>query len=204
MIRKSIEQDAQYFVTIKNQLPLPFDNQSTQTGGFLLGTNIDTYKFYIKNGNCLTATTNNQIIGFGIVLPNRFVKNSDLWNKRKSVNWTIDLMDLENSNISFIEQLAFLKGHNRSSMLLAYHLAKSAFDNDTEFLLTTTVVKPIFNSAAIPYINVIGGIKIGNIDEVYPVAGAINSDIYLIRKATFFESVKNLPFYDFLESSIIR
>lgn len=201
MIRKSILQDAQSFIAIKNKLPLPSENESTTKGGFLLGTDIDTYMFYIKNGSCLTAIVNNKIVGFGIVLPNQLVKNSPLWKKRKQVNWVININDLENNTISYIEQLAFLKGHRKLSLLLSYNLVKMAFDNGSGFILTTTVKKPIHNLAAIPYIKAIGGLLIGHIDETYPVVGTINSDIYQISKSDFYKKRKQLSFFNFLKNN---
>lgn len=200
-IRKSIIQDAQYFVSIKNKLPLPSGNENSTKGGFLLGTDIDTYQFYIENGHCLTAVVAGQIVGFGIVLPNHLVKKSELWEKRKSVDWNIDINDLEHSTVSYIEQLAFLKGHRKLSILLSYNLANTAFNNGSYFMLTTTVKKPTLNLAAIPFIKAIGGTLIGNIDETYPTVGNINSDIYLIDKTTFYKKVKQLSFYAFLKSN---
>jgi len=200
-IRKSTLQDAQHFVRIKNKLPLPKENKNTTQGGFLLGTDIDTYKFYIKNGHCLTAIINSEIVGFGIIIPNQLVKRSELWEKRKKVKWTININDLENNNVSYIEQLAFLKGHNKLSIVLSYNLIKMGFSKGANFMLTTTVKKPIVNAAAIPYIKSIGGFKIGNIDEIYPGIGNINSDIYLIKKNTFYKKIKELSFYDLLKSN---
>ncbi|RUA08224.1 MAG: hypothetical protein DSY82_07295 [Flavobacteriia bacterium] len=200
-IRKSILQDAQHFVRIKNKLPLPKENKDTTQGGFLLGTDINTYKFYIENGYCLTGVIKGKIVGFGILLPNQIVKSSELWEKRKKVNWTININDLENNNVSFIEQLAFLRGHRKLSLVLSYNLVKTGFDKGADFILTTTVQKPIINTAAIPYIKSIGGFKIGNIDEIYPKIGNINSDIYLIKKNSFYKKIKELSFYELLKSN---
>ncbi len=201
IIRKSELQDAPHFVRIKNALPLPATTNATKNGGFLLGTDIPTYQFYIEHGSCLTAEKDGKIIGFGIVLPNHIIRESELWKKRNSVNWAINIRLLEQSNIAYFEQLAFIQGRRKISMQLAYQVAKSAFDKGAEFILTTTVNKPIANKAAIPYITAIGGRKIGNIDETYPQVGAINSDIYLIAKNDFFNKLKKLPYYPILTSN---
>jgi hypothetical protein len=200
-IRKSTLQDAQDFVRIKNKLPISKENKNTKQGGFLLGTDNSTYKVYIENGHCLTAIVDDEIVGFGIILPNQLVRNSELWKKRHLVNWSINFNDIEYKNVSYIEQLAFLKGNRKLSIILSYNLVKSVFDSGSDFILTTTVKKPIKNTAAIPYIKSIGGIKIGNIDEVYPTVGAINSDIYLIEKETFHKKIKELSLFGFLKSN---
>ncbi len=199
-IRKSILQDAGHFVRIKNQLPLPAENTETARGGFLLGTGIDTYKFYIENGYCLTALDRDKIVGFGIILPKKIVEKSELWEKRNTVKWRVDFRKIENKNLGYIEQLAFVKTYRKLSAILSYNLVKKGFETGADYLLTTTVRKPVTNTAAIPYIKSIGGIKIGNIDEHYPEAGNINSDIYLMEKNLFFKKIKELPFYNFLKS----
>jgi hypothetical protein len=200
-IRKSTVKDAQDFVQIKTKLPIPKNKESAKQGGFLLGTDINTYKFYIENGNCLSAIFNNEIVGFGIILPNQLVIKNDLWEKRKQVNWSINFEEIENSNVSYLEQLAFLRGHRKLSLILSYNLVKSVFDNGSDYILTTTVKEPIMNVAAIPYISAIGGYRIGNIDEDYPSVGRINSNIYLIEKEIFYKKIKELSFYDFLKSN---
>lgn len=200
-IRKSTLDDAHGFVRIKNKLPISKENKYTKQGGFLLGTDYRTYKVYIENGHCLTAIVDDEIVGFGIILPHHLVKNSELWKKRHLVNWSINFNDIEYKNVSYIEQLAFLKGNRKLSVILSYNLVKSVFDSGTDFILTTTVKKPIMNTAAIPYIKSIGGVKIGNIDEFYPTVGTINSDIYLIEKDTFHKKIKELSLFGFLRSN---
>jgi len=197
-IRKSTLEDAEHFIRIKESLPLSTQNNHSQQGGFLLGTDIATYKFYISHGICFTAIASNEVVGFGIILPNELVKQSELWEKRKTVKWSIDLAKLESSNIAYLEQMAFLKGNRKLTLVLSYNLVHAAFKHGADYILTTTVKEPVANEAAIPLIKAVGGKKVGNIDEVYPQVGAINSDIYLIDKTTFYRSIKNLLSHDFL------
>ncbi len=184
-IRKSVAEDAKHFMAIKNQLSLNNATDTTMDGGFILGTDLNTYQFYVENGICLTATNNNKIVGYGIVLPFTLVKQSELWLKRKSVQWDIELEEIETKNIAYFEQLAFLKGNRKLSMLLAYKISKTAFDDGADYILTTTVKEPILNLAAVPYIKGVGGKLVGRIDEVYPNYSNIISDIYLISKSDF-------------------
>jgi len=196
-IRRSILEDASEFIKIKERLPLSTQDDHNNQGGFLLGTDIETYKFYISHGICLTAIAD-EVVGFGIMLPNAIVKQSELWEKRKYVDWSVDLKTLENSNISYLEQMAFLKGHKKLTLILAYNLLHDAFEKGAEYVLTTTVRKPVINVAAVPLILAAGGKKVGNIDEIYPQIGDINSDIYLMGKETFYERVKRRTSYSFL------
>ena len=198
-IRFSAKGDSTAFVDIKQKLPLPTKEQQTSKGGFLLGTDKETYEFYISQGICLTAYNGDDVVGFGIILPDHLIKGGELWEKRTQVDWTIDIEMLENANVAYLEQLAFLSGNKKLSVILAYNLMHLAFYNGAEFVLTTTVRKPVKNKAAIPFILAAGGSKVGNINEAYPTIGAINSDIYLTTKEQFYRNVKKLPFYNTLK-----
>ena len=48
-------------------------------------------------------------------------------------------------------------------------------------LITATVQAPVTNLAAVPYIERLGGTRIGRIDEVYPDFGPLLSDLWLVR-----------------------
>lgn len=188
-IRKSIGTDAEHFIAIKEQLALSNQSERRTQGGFLLGTDLDTYRFFIRQGICYTAEVSARIVGFGIVLPNALVRQSEIWSKRKEVDWKIDLKLLENSNVAYLEQLAFLPGHQKWVLVLSHNLVHTAFKNEATYILTTTVRKPILNPAALPLIHAAGGIKVGNIDEVYPQVGNINSDIYCIEKSVYYQKI---------------
>jgi len=197
-IRKSTLEDAEDFVRIKDHLPLNTQSNHTQQGGFLLGTNLETYQFFIHHGFCLSAIASHKVVGFGIILPDDLVRQSELWEKRKAAKWLIDITAIENSNIAYLEQMAFLKGNDKLVVTLSYNLIHGAFENGADYILTTTVKKPMVNEAAIPLIKAGGGRRVGNIDEVYPQVGQINSDIYLIEKTTFYKCINKLSSYDFL------
>jgi hypothetical protein len=82
IIRRAVPEDAAAFVQIKDQLPLTLTDGGSTKGGFLLGTDLKTYRHYIKNAYCLVATTEQKLVGFGILLPDacfanrRFGKNA--------------------------------------------------------------------------------------------------------------------------------
>jgi hypothetical protein len=198
-IRISQITDAPDFIDIKDKLPMAENGDETTNGGFLLGTNIETYQFYIDHAFCLSLVNNEDVLGFGIVLKDEMVKHSELWKKRKLVDWTIDINGIENKKICYFEQLAFLKGNGQYSIAVAYSLLSKAFETH-DVLLTTTVEKPISNLAAVPYILGVGGKKIGSIDEIYPEVGDINSNVFMVTKADFYKYAKASPLYRFVEA----
>lgn len=201
-IRPSITTDALDFDRIKNALPLNHTEGEQTQGGFLLGTDIATYQFYIENGLCFTAEYNNDVVGFGVILPDAMVKQSELWEKREAVNWAIDIEQIEQRNIGYIEQLAVLKGYRKTALSLAYHLVKTAFDSGIDYMLTTTVRKPVLNLAAVPYIRAVGGRIVGQIDEQYPDIGSIKSHIHLIESQSFYNHIDQLKLLDKIKEEV--
>lgn len=195
--------DAAAFVAIKDQLPIQKTDGSTTTGGFLLGTDLTTYQYYIENAFCLVAEVNNIIVGFGIIFPDEMLRSSDVWLRRKQANWFIDLADWEDKKLCYFEQLAFLPGNKKQVILLAYNLVKWVFDLGYETLFTTTVKEPVLNLAAIPFINAVDGIKAGNIMEMYPKIGLINSDIYLVESELFYQKTINHILYPFFQDNCL-
>ncbi len=198
-IRVAITADAEHFLAIKKQLPLQIPNSETSSGGFLLGTDIATYRYFIENAYCLVAQSKGDVVGFGILLPDRLLRKSDLWLRRHQVNWEIDLNGYSAKPICYFEQLAFLPGHRRLAIALAYHMVLTAFAEGHTLLITTTVRKPVCNLAAVPFLLAAGGHKVGCIDEVYPDIGAILSDLYFLEADVFLAAAKSHPLYDFVQ-----
>ena len=196
-IRKAREEDAEYFIEIKNKLSFKNVNGSTTKGGFLLGTNIEQYKEYIVNEIVLVAEVNERVVGFGIILNNDSVKKSEIWQKRNAVQWAINIEEYTETPICYFEQLAFIPGYSRLVIQLCFQIVQIAFEKH-KTLFTTTVHAPILNLAAVPYILRTGGTKIGVIQEHYPEIGALISDVYLISKTNFDTHILQSNRYDFL------
>jgi hypothetical protein len=197
-IRKATAADASRFLEIKDQLSFRQVDGTTTKGGFLLGTDEATYQQYINKDYCLVAELDGLVVGFGIMLRDESVRASDIWLRRKSACWEIDIDTYENARIAYFEQLAFMKGYSRTVMKLAYRLLTTGFDGGHEYMFATTVNKPIVNLAAVPYILKASGRKVGNINEYYPLIGEINSDIYMIERNVFETTLKQSHLYAWL------
>jgi len=177
IIRKAEIADAEALIRIKEALPMP-KNSETSTGGFILGTDVSTYKFFIENGLVLVAE-HSDTVGFAIVLPDEIIRESEIWKKRYDANWTINLSEIETSRICYFEQLAFLPNYGLAAAETTYRIAEQAFKTH-DYMLATTVKKPVLNKAAWRFIREAGGKCVGTIDESYPEVGQILSDIHLI------------------------
>lgn len=196
-IRKAVEKDAPYFIEIKNQLTFQNVEGTTTKGGFLLGTDVEMYKTYIRNEIVLVAENAGKIIGFGIVLKDETVRKTDVWQKRNLVHWQVDIEKYSKQPICYFEQLAFIPGYSRAVIRLCYEIIQIAFQQHAA-LFTTTVEAPILNLAAVPYILRAGGTKIGVIEESYPIIGNITSSIYMILKKDFEDQILHSNRYKFL------
>lgn len=198
-IRKARIEDAEAFIAIKDQLSFQKSDGSSTKGGFLLGTDLNTYRKYIRESLCYVAEVDEKVVGFGIVIHNEQMRASDIWTRRHQAKWTIDIDEYEQNNLCYFEQLAFLPGYRSLVVLLAYQMAKESLDSGAEFMFTTTVQKPIINLAAVPFILSVEGKKVGQIDEVYPIVGQILSDIYLVDLKFFKEKAKQHRLYSLIE-----
>lgn len=197
-IRVASKQDAEQITKLKNQLHLNIIQQEAISGGFLLGTDIPTYRHYIENDYCLVAENKAGLTGFGIILKDETVKNSEIWAKRDQVNWNIDISINENSRICYFEQLGFLPNHSREALKVAFYLIMLAFESGHEHLLATTVIKPFINNSSIPFISASTGKIIGTITENYPEVGLVESIIHYINAESFFIKAKSHKLYPYL------
>lgn len=202
-IRRAEIADAHHFVRIKNQLPMVQDAGQSASGGFLLGTDLLTYQTYIASAHCLVAEVNEVVVGFGILLPDGELRKAEIWQKRDLADWKIDLLRYEGQQLAYFEQLAFLPGHRRLVLKLAFNLIHWAIASGAETIFATTVRAPVLNLAAVPFIRAAGGHLAGNIDETYPGIGHINSDIYLVEASAFSRACQGHSLFPYLEQHLI-
>ncbi len=198
-IRLAKDTDTDSFLKIKNQLPLIMSDGKISQGGFLLGTDKNTYLKYIQESLCMVAEVDGEVVGFGIIINNTQLRDSDIWQRRHQADWLINIDEYEEKNLCYFEQLAFLKGHRILMIRMVYQMMKMIVNEGVEFMFTTTVHKPIINLAAVPFILSVEGKKAGSIDESYPIIGDILSDIYIIDLSYFQKKLHTHTLYPYLQ-----
>lgn len=187
ILRQAKVIDAEQFLNVKNSLPMPSALSETARGGFLLGTNVETYQFYIENGYVNILEEKGEIVGFAIVLPDILLRNSELWQRKDEIIWdNFDAEQFEGKQICYFEQLAVLpKSKYRFwGVSLAYLTLSQAFESH-QAMFTTIVKEPIFNQASIPFLENVGGKCVGEVNEVYPEVGKLISKIYFVERESF-------------------
>lgn len=179
---------------------MPGEAGTTTSGGFLLGTDPETYALYLSVGESLVAEADGKVVGFGLVFGDDLLRASPIWQRRDEAEWTMDIAPFLDRPLAYFEQLAFIKGYARQALAVCYHLARRSFDRGTVAMITTTVREPVRNLAAVPYILEIGGVHAGTLRESYPEVGHIVSDIHLMTAAAFYERTRRHRFFPWLES----
>jgi hypothetical protein len=197
IIRKAEAGDAEAFLKIKEELKMPLVEETTR-GGFLLGTSLEQYRFFIENAfvRVLEDLEKGRIVGFSIILPDEVLRASELWQKKSDIAWNdVDVAKIESGKIAYYEQLAILPdpAYRRYSFLLAFSNAKDVIEAGHNCMITTIVNYPVRNRAALPFLEAIGCRHIGEVEEQYPDVGKVHSDIYFVDKECFVDKINSHP-----------
>ncbi len=185
LVRRGEPEDLGALLAIKGALPMPRDPGTTRRGGFLLGNDPGYYADMLALGQ-VWVLEHDEPVGFALVLADPLLRASPLWERRSTIEWTEDF-DPEPwfaHPIAYFDQLAVL-----SRVQLRYWGAALALRALAELLLvqrhalvlTTTVIEPIVNAAALPYLSRVGGRRVGRLAERYPGAGEIVSAVHVIE-----------------------
>jgi hypothetical protein len=188
-LRRARPIDAEAFIEVKRSLPMPSELSETTGGGFLLGTNLETYRFFIENTFLNVLDAGERIAGFAIVLPDPLLRSSEIWQQKDAIRWdNFDPGRFEDRPVCYFEQLAVLPASRYRfwGISLAYLTLCEAFETH-DAMFATVVKEPVFNRAALPLIDDVGGQYVGEVDEVYPEVGRLVSRVYLIERDVFRE-----------------
>ena len=192
MIRPALCSDIETMLNIKKKLVFQESNGVSTHGGFLLGTDAEGYRLRILQKHTWVIDDNG-VKGFSIILPDQALRSSDLWLRRNEVQWSIDSQPIENSRLGYLDQLAVLPGPWRSlAPVLAIVTLMNFMRDRPDYILSSTVIKPVTNMAAVPYLKFLGGKQVGVLDEVDPVIGQLVSDIWLSPRLDI-ETFLNTP-----------
>jgi hypothetical protein len=189
-LRRARPSDAEGLFRVKKSLPMPTDSSETAHGGFLLGTNIETYRFFIENAYTNVLEKDEKIVGFAIILPDNLLRNSEIWQRKDQIDWeNFAVEKFENKPVCYFEQLAILPNvsYRFFGVALAYLTLTQAFKHH-EAMFATIVKEPIFNQASIAFLENIGGCCVGTVDEFLPEFGNLVSKVYFVDREVFAET----------------
>lgn len=196
-LRRAVAEDAPSLLAVKQALRLPRDGQPDR-GGFLLGTTLEGYRRFIARDWVLVAEQRGTVVGFAVVLAQATFEASEAWRKKDTVRLEVPA-HTSGTQLAYFEQLAFLpRSEARSyAKYVAFLSAKEALVQH-DGIVATVVREPFHNRAVLPFLEVTGFERVGQVAEDYSVVGPILSDVYYLSRETFARRLETPAFRRFL------
>ncbi|MFO7561620.1 MAG: hypothetical protein R6X02_03165 [Enhygromyxa sp.] len=195
-LRRATTADLDAIVAIKRSLPMPTGERTT-SGGFLLGSEVEVYGELLAVARVWLLEVGGVAAGFSVTLDDPILRASPIWARREAIEWEPDF-DVEAAldlRVAYFDQLAVLPAIRRrywGAALALQALAEQFDDAGHELVLTTTVLEPIVNRAALPHLARVGARRCGTIEEHYPEAGRVVSAIHAIEARRYRERLAAL------------
>lgn len=195
-LRRAGPADLDAIVAIKRSLPMPRADQ-TGSGGFLLSSEFDDYGALLERARIWLLEIDGVAVGFSLTLDDPILRRSPVWARRDAIAWApgFDVEAAMRARVAYFDQLAVLPAVRRrywGAALALRALTELIDEAGHELVLTTTVVEPIVNRAALPHLARVGARRIGQIEERYPGVGRVVSAIYLIEAPGFHAQLARL------------
>ena len=193
IIRPATIVDIPAMIEIKESLTFEHHSESSSAGGFLLGADEQGYKARIAFGYTWVLDVDG-VKGFSILLPDQALRMSELWHRRIDIEWSLEFEDLESKCLGYFDQLAVAKGPWRTyAPILAITTIIHFLSSNPDYLLSTTVLKPVQNLAAVPYLQYLGAQPVGKIDEIDPNIGQLLSEVWLADQSSLKHFINHPP-----------
>lgn len=195
-LRRASADDLDAILAIKRALPMP-DGRETESGGFLLGSEDDSYRGLLAVARVWLLEIEGAARGFTVTLDDPVLRASPIWARREAIAWQpeFDPQAWLARRVAYFDQLAVLPGARSRYLgaVLALRALGELFDErGHELVLTTTIVEPIINRAALPYLARVGAREVGRLDETYAEVGSIVSAIHAIEATRYREQLGQL------------
>ena len=155
-------------------------------GGFLLGSDRETYRDHIAHERVMvTPAVAGGLDAFSVVLDDAAFRASELWERRRHADVPAELVArFERARLAYFDQLVARPGRAWAGARLAFHHMVDAMRRH-DALLATTVVEPVVNGAAVPFLREAGFEVVGFVEETYPRIGHLRSAVHLLTRDAF-------------------
>ncbi|PRP92596.1 hypothetical protein ENSA5_47770 [Enhygromyxa salina] len=195
-VRRAGATDLRAVLEVRRGLPITAASEA-RSSGFLLGSEDSRYAQLLARARVWLLELGDEAIGFTLTLPDPILRASPLWAQRPTIAWRPGFdPDAElRGRIAYFDQLAVLPARRRRSWTAALALralAELVVDEGHDRVLTTTVLEPVTNRAALPYLAHLGAHKIGQLDEHYPGVGPVVSALHMIEARGYHAYVEGL------------
>lgn len=177
-VRLATHNDVPALLAIKSELRFA----GSSRGGFLLGATESGYRERIDNGRVWVLESRESVCGFAVTLMAPMFVNTPMWEMRHHVKWTQPFDVTLDQGVGYFDQLAVRRNTPaRAAALLGFVALRDLLQVE-HAVVTTTVVAPVCNRAAVPFIERVGGLYVGEIDEVHDGFGPLTSGVWLITR----------------------
>jgi|GEM_PF-2949664 len=192
-IRRGVANDIQAMLQLKSELRFEVDETTSTRGGFLLGSSEQGYQQKIREG-IVWVLEDDSLQGFAIILPDAAFKQSEIWKSRHQVEGEVSVAHFEALTLGYFDQLAVRPGASRRySAALALTAMMDLMENGADAMITATVIEPVVNLAAVPFVTRMGGVCVGRLQEKDPHVGDLVSEIWVVARAGYEEWMANAP-----------
>jgi hypothetical protein len=180
-LRKAGMQDLGAIVSIKEALRL-LPGQAAGRGGFLLGCSPERYAQLIERANVLLLEEAGEAFGFAVTLPDPLLRTSELWQRRAAIQWTTGEGEPPaGGRVAYFDQLALRPGASRRhAPALAFAAVQELAVAGHGHLYATIIDAPVRNEAALPLMRVLRTRVVGMVEEHYPEAGRVVSELHYV------------------------
>ncbi len=192
-IRRALPGDISAMLQLKSELRFQGGEQHSARGGFLLGSSAEGYQQKVRDG-IAWVLEKDTLEGFAIVLPDAAFKASALWQRRHQVDGEVAIDHFEALTLGYFDQLAVRPGASRRySAALALTAMMELMEGGADAMITATVVEPVVNVAAVPFVQRMGGQCVGRLAETDPHVGDLVSEIWVVTQAGYAAWVEHAP-----------
>ena len=194
LLRRAVLSDVPAIVAIKQCLQLA-PGQEPARGGFLLGCSAERYAGLIAAANVLVMEIDSDIAGFAITLPDPVLRASELWSRRELIRWTAgEGAPPETEPVAYFDQLAVSPDAPRLHVAaLAFAAVRMLAEAGHRHLYATTLREPVANRAAFRFLEALGARSVGEVEEDYPDAGRVVSQLHYSFLPADFGRVSRSP-----------
>lgn len=179
LLRRASVSDVPAIVAIKERLQLA-PGQEPARGGFLLGCSAERYAALIAAANVLVMEIGEEVAGFAITLPDPVLRASELWSRRELIRWKAgEGAPPEAEPVAYFDQLAVSTDAPRLHVsALAFAAVRMLDRSGHRHLYATSLSAPVANRAALPLLEALGARPVGEVEEDYPEAGRVVSQLH--------------------------
>lgn len=179
LLRRAALADVPEIVAIKQRLRLE-PGQAPARGGFLLGCSPERYAALIVAANVLVLEVAGAPAGFAVTLPDPVLRASELWSRRELIRWRSgEAAPPEGDAVAYFDQLAVLPDAPRLHVAaLAFAAVRMLAEAGHRHLYATTLLAPVTNRAALPFLAAVGARRVGEVEEHYRDVGLVVSELH--------------------------